>query len=314
MSETVVPGRAARELGLRPREFELGMQLGEVPTVPGPEGWGRRVPRAALDALKKAEDFPGGLRERLRVVTTVEGAALLEITTGRFGRLARAGCFTPVRFHMNRYRAVVWLYLASELRRFGERRPELLTGQLPPALRTAVDGGADRRPRDWRARRVTQLAGQATSPWERAAARAAVLDEDVLAEAVPDPVERARLAALRPELVSVRSESAAMCEAVKELSTAFDDDEVLRHRLLLAADLEEARRQDEAGEARPRPVAESGAGGRADAPAGGSAESHPEPGSVVGPVDAGRRPTRLRRLLARASGTGRRGPVSRPVS
>ncbi|RLL69903.1 DUF6397 family protein [Streptomyces sp. Z26] len=309
MSEYVVAGRAARELGLGAREFELAVQIGAVPTVPGPERWERRVPRAVLDTLRAAGDSPGGLRERLRTVSAQEAARLLGISQGRFVRLARAGCLTPVRFRINRYRAVVWLYLVDELSRFGEDRPDLLSGRLPAALRTTVDEGADFRPRHWRTRRVAQLTGQARGPWERAAARAAVLAAEVRAEAVPDPAERTLLAALAPELTTSRSESAATAEVVRTVCTASDEDEVLWHRLLLAAELEEARGHVATGPvpARQRPDA-------ARAAADAAARSRAEPRPLVRSGESVRRATRLRRILARASAAGRRGPVSPPAS
>ena len=232
---------ASRELGLPPKLLELAVQVGEVRTVCGaPEG-PRRVPRAELARLKGSAGFPQSLHDRLSVVNAAKGAELLDISAARFARLACGGCFSPVHFYVNRYRTVVWLYLVRELRAFAERRPELLSGSVPRGLRVLLAEGADYRPQYWRGRRVGQLSRQAAGPWEAAAARAAVLGEDVLEEAVPDPDERARLAALKPELVTVRSESLATRDAMGELCVATAEDEVLWHRLMLTADLEEAR-------------------------------------------------------------------------
>ncbi|NEE44437.1 hypothetical protein G3M55_07410, partial [Streptomyces sp. SID8455] len=69
------------------------------------------------------------------------GAALLGIAAARFTRLARAGCVSPVTFYLNRYRAVVWLYLADELASFAAREPELLAGRTPLGMRTMLEAG-----------------------------------------------------------------------------------------------------------------------------------------------------------------------------
>ena len=235
---------AAKELGLRPRELELAVQTGEVRTVPGVRGGRRRVAREELDRVRGTEGFPQSLHERLRVVGTGEGSALLDISPSRFVRLARAGCFSPVKFYVNRYRTVVWLYLAEELREFGERNPVLLTGRLPDGLRAGLERGADHRAGRWRSRRIQQLTSQADSPWERAAAWASALDEDTLARTVPDSAERARLAVLRPRLVEGRGESEVTRDALDEVCLAEDEDEVRWFRLTLHAALENARAVD----------------------------------------------------------------------
>ncbi|WP_369200043.1 DUF6397 family protein [Streptomyces sp. PU-14G] len=232
---------AAKELGLRLREFELAVQLEEVRTVPGPPGRPRRVPREELERLKAVPDFPGGLRERLRVMGAREASELLDISASRFARLARAGCFRPVALYVHRYRAVVWLYRADELREFAENSPSLLAGRLPAGMRAALDAGADHRAPSWRARRVAQLARQAETAGERAAARASVLGEDALAEVVPDPGERAELRRLRPGLLKVRSESVATQDMLEKLCLAEGEEEVRWHRLMLEAELESAR-------------------------------------------------------------------------
>ena len=184
---------AARELGLAPRALELAVRLGEVRTLrtEGTDGTetadaevarsaggpvrdadatarggdaaaagGRRrlrVPRSELARLRAEEDFPDGLRAWLHTVDAGGGARLLGISSARFARLARGGCFSPVSFYVNRYRTVVWLYLAPELREFAQRRPELLAGYLPRGLRILLAEGVDLRAWHWRGRRVGEL-------------------------------------------------------------------------------------------------------------------------------------------------------------
>ncbi|NSC25152.1 hypothetical protein FM076_29910 [Streptomyces albus subsp. chlorinus] len=237
----VAPRTAAMELGLRLREFELAVQIDEVRTVPGASGGARRVPREELERIRNAPDFPGGLRERLRVMGAQEASELLDINPSRFARLARAGCFSPVGFYLNRYRTLVWLYLADELRDFAENHAPLLTGRLPQGMRTALEAGADHRARNWRTRRVRQLIRHAAGPWERVAARASVLDDEILAETVPDPGERARLRALRPRLLETRTESRSSRALLEELCLAEGEEEIRWHRLMLDAELEAAR-------------------------------------------------------------------------
>ncbi|MFC4495136.1 DUF6397 family protein [Streptomyces ovatisporus] len=286
---------AARELGLRPKVLELAVQIGEIRSDGGAKD-PRRVARAELNRLKESAGFPQSLEERLRVVDAGEGAELLGICTARFARLARGGCFSPVRFYVNRYRSVVWLYLARELEAFAGRRPELLTGAVPRGLRVLLGEGVDYRPRHWRGRRVGQLCRQAAGrPWEVAAARSAVLTPEVLEEAVPDRAERALLQALRPELMVVRGESSATREVAEGLCVAEAEDEILWHRLMLEAELQDARaaqgQEAERGEER---GASSDVGasseGRAEPPgAGGGAPgreelSTPAPAEAPGPV------------------------------
>lgn len=131
ISETLAAGRAAQELRLRRGEFELATQMGHVRTVGGALSGRRRVARGEVERLRRAAGFPDALRERVRTVGTAEGADLMDISPGRFTRLARAGYLVPVRFYLNRYRAVVWLYLAEELRAFASGEPGLLRGRLP---------------------------------------------------------------------------------------------------------------------------------------------------------------------------------------
>ncbi|MFG3498837.1 DUF6397 family protein [Streptomyces sp. NPDC047928] len=251
---TVPFGRAARELELKRSEFELAVQLGHIRTVDdadGVAGARRRVAQEEIDRLRASPDFPDGVRERVRTVGTAEAAELADITGDRFTRLARTGHITPVRFYLNRYRAIVWLYLAGEVREFAERHPDLLTGRLPREVRARLDGGEDVRPRNWRSRRLALLLRGAEDPWARAAAIASLLDPVALAEAVTDPYERAHLDRLRPRPPYGRPESPAARDAVDRLLLADDPDEILWHRLGLATALAAARATAPA----PRPTA-----------------------------------------------------------
>lgn len=241
MRESVALSRAARELGMKEREFELAVQLCEVRTQAGPQPGRPRVPCAELDRLSADPDSVKTLRGRLRLVGSAEGAALLGVAPGRFTRLARGGCLSPVRFTVNRYRAVVWLYLAHELDTFAGVRPELLTGRHPQELRTALQAGTDLRARNWRARRTWQLVRVADGPWERAAARGAVLAHADLERTVPDPAERDRLRLLRPRLDTLRSDSPVVRRIAGDLSVAVEEDEIEWCRFLLSVELEEAR-------------------------------------------------------------------------
>lgn len=282
VSETLAAGRAAQELRLKRGEFELAAQMGHVRTVGGSLSGRRRVARGEVERLRRAAGFPDALRERVRTVGTAEGAELMDISPGRFTRLARAGYLVPVRFYLNRYRAVVWLYLAEELRAFASGEPGLLKGRLPrPRARTgslAPTGGADSgpgadadltsdaeaaeaaaeatvvgeedcRPRNWRGRRIGLLLHESDDRWERAAIVGSVLDPVQLAELVPDSYERACLNRLRPDLAPGRPGSEAGREAVQRLLTADDPDEISWHRSSLTALLADARRDRQA----PRP-------------------------------------------------------------
>ncbi|MFF3687129.1 DUF6397 family protein [Streptomyces sp. NPDC002187] len=245
----VAPARAARELELRRGEFDLAVQLGHIRTTRDADGGPPRVGQAEIDRLRGAKGFPDTLRARVRAVGTVEGAALVTISPARFTRLARTGHFTPVRFYLNRYRTVVWLYLADELREFARDHAELLTGRTPPAVLAALAAGEDRRARNWRGRRLGLLLRSTADPWERAAAIAAVLDPVTTAEVVPDPYERSHLRVLRPSLAPPLAQSPAAQEVVAGLLLADHPDEILWHRVSLADALREARRQGPA----PRP-------------------------------------------------------------
>ncbi len=144
---SLAPSRAARELGLKRGEFDLGVRLGCIRTLPDEGGGGSRVARAEIDRVRSETGFPEALRERVKAVGTAEGAALMGVSAARFTRFARLGLITPVKWYLNRYRAVVWLYLAEELRQFAasEDNAPLLSGRTPEGLRDQLDAGVDLR-------------------------------------------------------------------------------------------------------------------------------------------------------------------------
>ncbi|MFI0819391.1 DUF6397 family protein [Streptomyces sp. NPDC021098] len=240
---------AARMLGLMPREFELAEQLGEVRTISTPAG--RRVAREELARLTAAEGFPEALRDRVRVVGTADGAELLGISPGRLTRLARGGFFAPARFYVNRYRRVVWLYLAADLKEFAVREPDLLTGRTPPGLSASLAAGEDARGEQWRTRRIEQLLSRTRDPWERAGVLAAVLGPDELAVAVSDPYDLDHVRELRPALVPVRPAAAAARKVIDRVQTVEGPEEILRYRVALADAVRKARQNRPA----PRPDA-----------------------------------------------------------
>ncbi|MER7963172.1 DUF6397 family protein [Streptomyces ardesiacus] len=242
----VAPSRAARELGLKRSEFDLAVHLGRIRTVPDDGGGGRRVHRAEIDRIRAADGFPEELRASVRAVGTTEGAALMDVTRARFTRLARLGLLVPVRFYVNRYRAVVWLYLAEELRRFAadERNAALLHGRTPEVLRDQLGQGLDLRPRNWRGRHLGFLLRQsADDPWARAAAVASLLDAAEVADIVTDPGERARLRLARPAPLAHGSPGSPAAQLAEEIVTAADQDEIDWLRSDLADAMEAARRQ-----------------------------------------------------------------------
>ncbi|WP_245703544.1 DUF6397 family protein [Streptomyces lushanensis] len=294
-ARTVGVVRAARELELRRGEFELAAQLGHIRTLAGPGAGRRQVTRQEIDRLRAAEGFPEALRERARTVGTAEAAELMTVSPGRFTRLARAGFIAPVRFYLNRYRAVVWLYLADDVRTFAVREPALLTGRLPGPLRLGPDAEEDRRPRNWRGRRIAHLLHESEDPWERAAVVGCVLDPALLAEVVRDPYERAHLNRLRPELAPGRPEpeSEVARETVRRLVVADHPDEIRWHRTSLDTLLAQARRT--------RPVPRPGGLYKDGGPS--RRERTPEPPRAVG----------RRGLLSRLRiGGDRRRPAGRP--
>ncbi|MEV0738188.1 DUF6397 family protein [Streptomyces sp. NPDC050549] len=248
------PSRAARELGLKRGEFDLAVHLGRIRTVPDEGGGGPRVARTEIDRLRSVEGFPESLVESIRTVGTTDGAALLEVTPARFTRLARLGLVVPVRFYLNRYRAVVWLYLAEELRQFAtdENHTPLLNGRTPEGLRDQLQEGLDLRPRNWRGRHLGFLLREADGPWERAGALSALLDPVQVAEIVQDPYERAHLNRFRPGPPAHGAPGSPSAQLAERIMTADHPDEISWLRADLAQVLDEARRDRPA----PRPASQ----------------------------------------------------------
>ncbi|MFC9620195.1 DUF6397 family protein [Streptomyces sp. NPDC056930] len=241
-------GTAARELHLKRGEFAIAVHMGLIRVLV--QGGGRpRVRREEVDRLRTQGGFPEVLRERVHTVGTAEGAQLLGISPDRFTKLARAGCLTPITFYLNRYRAVVWLYLAQELVEFAARQSQLLVGKSPAWVRSRLEGGADFRARNWRSRRIERLLSFTEDPWARAAVLAGTLDPVQLAEVVDDLYERAYLARIRPEPAFGPTGSPSAREAMGRLMQADEPDEMLWRRVGLIMELDNAR---EAGPA-PRP-------------------------------------------------------------
>ncbi|MFJ6462405.1 DUF6397 family protein [Streptomyces sp. NPDC091387] len=230
-------------------EFELAVHLGILRVEAGRSGGRPRVRQEEIDRLRSEDGFPGTLRERVRTVGTAEGARLLGISPVRFTRLARAGCVTPVALYLNRYRAVVWLYLAQELGGLAARSPELLVGRSPAWMRDRLDSGTDCRPRNWRSRRIERLLTLTGDPWARAAVVAQALDPAQLAEVVDDPYERAYLARVLPEPVFGQRGSSVTRDALARLMLADEPDEILWRRVNLIMELDSARELRQA----PRP-------------------------------------------------------------
>ncbi|MFF1545936.1 DUF6397 family protein [Streptomyces sp. NPDC058291] len=251
-SVSCAPGRAARELELKRVDLDLAVHLGRVRTVPDEAGGGRRVPRAELDRLRAQPGFPDSLRESLLTVGTAEGAALLDVAPTRFTRLARLGLVTPVRFYLNRYRVVVWLYLAEELRQFAADRTNafLLTGRTPEVLRGQLAAGVDLRPRNWRGRHLGFLLRQAEGPWQYAGVLAGFLDPLHVAEIVRDPYERSHLNRFRPGPPAHCTPGTPAAHLVEKVMTAQDADEIDWLRSDLSRTLDEARADQPA----PRPA------------------------------------------------------------
>ncbi|MEU1480008.1 DUF6397 family protein [Streptomyces sp. NPDC005760] len=248
------PSRAARELGLKRGEFDLAVHLGQIRTVPDEGGGGRRVTRAEIDRVRSVGGFPDSLRQRVRLVSTTEGAEVMDIPVGRFTRLARLGLFSPVRFYLNRYRAVVWLYLADELEEFTtveENTPLLTARRMPVGLRDMLDEGVDLRARNWRGRHRGFLLRLAEDPWESAGALAAFLDPVQIAEFVPDPYERSHLGRFRPGPPAHGAPGSPAAHLIEKIMTADDPAEIAWLRTELARALEDARRFRPA----PRPAA-----------------------------------------------------------
>ncbi|MEU6851350.1 DUF6397 family protein [Actinacidiphila alni] len=238
--ETVTLNRAREELGLDFSLFELALQLGEIRTVPRGAGqW--RVPVDEVTRLRDAPGHPQALLDRLALVTSTEGAALMGVSRDRLVRLARLGMIRPVRWYINRYRALVWVYLGHELREFAAASPALLEGRLPAGLRATLDAGEDQRARGWRSRRVAQLVRDCHDAWEEAAVWAALLGPEATDDAVPDPLERARLRGIRAALPPGRPGALATPEVITNLTTADDPDEIALALVALADALGRAR-------------------------------------------------------------------------
>lgn len=249
------PSRAARELGLKRSEFDLAVQLGQIWTVPDEGGGGRRVTRAEIDRLTAEDGFPEALMERVQVVGTTEGAALMDVPVSRFTRLARLGVVAPVRFYLNRYRAVVWLYLAQELERFAAdetNAPLLNARRTPEEMRGLLDAGVDLRARNWRGRHREFLLRLADGPWESAGALAAFLDPVQISEIVPDPYERSYLMRFRSGPPAQGAQGSPAAYLAERIMTADDPDEIGGLRADLTRTLADARRHRPA----PRPAAE----------------------------------------------------------
>lgn len=274
---TVTAVRAAQELGLDRSEFGLAVQLGRIRTVADRGGGRRRVTCEEMDRLRELELCATPLKVRLRTAGTSEGAALLGIAAFRFTALARAGYLSPAKVRLHRYRAVVWLYLAEELTDFKARCPELLTGTYPRPMRAALDAGADRRPRNWRGRRLGQLLNRTDDPWEQAAIFSSLLAPEDLAAVVEDPHETAHLAGLRSGLVMAEPTGPASGEVARRLFVAQDRDETEWIRACLTLSLDEARTH------RPLPGPDDAA-----APAGrgerGELREPSEPSGLGGPA------------------------------
>ncbi|SDM41396.1 hypothetical protein SAMN04487981_101436 [Streptomyces sp. cf386] len=259
------PSRAARDLGLKRRELELAVHLGLIRTVPDEGGGGRRVPRSEIDRMYSGARFPDSLLERVKTVGTVEGAGLMDVPNGRFTRFARLGLIVPVNWYLNRYRAVVWMYLAEELKQFAtdeQNAPLLNARRTPEGLRGLLDAGVDLRPRNWRGRHRGFLLRQTDDAWERVGALAAFLDPVQIAEIVPDPYERSHLNRFRPGPPASGAPGSPAAHIADRLMTADDPDEISLLRADLTAVLHEARETRPA----PRPTAN-----RAPAP------THPVP-------------------------------------
>ncbi|MFJ8752504.1 DUF6397 family protein [Streptomyces sp. NPDC102441] len=237
----VSAGRAAQELALKRGEFDLAVHLGLIGAEPAAGGARPRIRQQEIDRLRRLPGFPGSLRDQVRTAGTAEGATLLGVRPERFTGLARIGCVSPVAFCLNRYRAVVWLYLVDDLLAFAVREPDLIEGKSPAGMRTMLEGGTDWRARNWRSRRIDRLLSRTEDPWRRAALHASSLDPVQLAEVVEDPYERAYLARMQPDSVFGRPGSVSGREAMTRLMLADDPDEILWRRVNLTLELEQAR-------------------------------------------------------------------------
>lgn len=254
-SLTCAPSRAARELSLKRGEFDLAVHLGCIRTVPDEGGGGsRRVEHAEIDRLRSGQGFPEALRDSVKAVGTTEGAEIMKVPVTRFTRFARLGLVVPVKFYLNRYRAVVWLYLAEELREFAadEKNAPLLTGRTPEVLRSQLGTGLDLRARNWRGRHLGFLLRQVEDPWERAGAFAAFLDPAHIADVVKDPYERSHLNRFRPAPPAHGAPGSPSAHLTGKIMTADDPDEIRWLRSDLARGLAKARAHQPAPRPAPR--------------------------------------------------------------
>ncbi|MGW0838756.1 DUF6397 family protein [Streptomyces sp. NPDC002787] len=298
---TLALSRAARELNLKRSELDVAVQLGFLQTVVDDGGGGRRVTRAEIDRLRAENGFPEALRERVEVVRSTVAAEILEVPVSRFMRLARLGIITPVKFYLNRYRAVVWLYLAQELRQFAadEKNAQWLTGRIPEELRHQLDAGLDLRPRNWRGRHLGFLLREADEPWRRAAAPASLLDPLQVAKIVQDPYERAYLHRHRPARADDGPPDSPAAQITARIMTADDPDEIAWLRTDLRQSLIEARAHRLAPRPRPKAPAPTAVVPH-ETPRGVAARSAPH-------SPKGRRPPGKPRPTTATAPEGRRG-------
>ncbi|MFF5363699.1 DUF6397 family protein [Streptomyces scabiei] len=299
---TLAPGRAARELGLKRSELDLAVHLGCLRTVD--EGGARRIAQSEIDRLRTAKGFPETLRQRVDAVSSLPAAQILGVAVSRFTRLARLGLITPVTFSLNRYRTVVWLYLAAELRQFAadEKNARWLTGRMPQDARRQLGAGLDLRPRNWRGRQLGFLLRQSDDPWRRAAAPASLLDPIQVAQIVQDPYERAELNHHRPFRADQSPPDSPAARIIARIMTADDPDEIAWLRTDLLQALAEARAHRLAPRSRRKAPAPAAARRATPGPSPSRAGAGRRPG-VPRPT-AGTAPEGLRGLLDRL----RRGP------
>ncbi|MDW8806017.1 DUF6397 family protein [Streptomyces scabiei] len=299
---TLAPSRAARELGLKRSELDLAVQLGCLRTVD--EGGARRIAQTEIDRLRAEKGFPETLRERVDAVSSLPAAQILGVAVSRFTRLARLGLVTPVTFSLNRYRTVVWLYLAAELRQFAadEKNTRWLTGRMPQDARRQLGAGLDLRPRNWRGRQLGLLLRQCEDPWRRAAAPASLLDPIQVAQIVQDPYERAELNHHRPFRADQSPPDSPAARIIAGIMTADDPDEIAWLRTDLLQALAEARAHRLAPRSRRKTPVPATSRRAAPGPTPSRAGAGRRPG-LARPT-AGTAPEGLRGLLSRL----RRGP------